>query len=273
MQVLTIVIGILSCAPAGLARQRPSYDNQTFAKRLSAAVRAGDTVELESLVRDRRRANTLVGSTPILVIAASARQVKSCEFLLQRGADPMRRGRDGISALEAAVAMDSLQECKLFRKWPKLMNAVDAGGVAPLYLAKSLPVVRFLLSHGANPTARDHEGIRPLHVFADQGLSAIVDYLVKHTRQDVNTKDRSGNTPLIYVCLHAKNSNSPKTGSDLQVARILVSAGANPHFQNRSGVSACSLALRSHWTEMTSVLHCADGRTGSPAPPPIRRRR
>ena len=71
---------------------------------------------------------------------------------------------------------------------------------------------------------------------------------------DVNAQDRLlGDTPLIKAV----------SGNHLAVARILLSAGANPNYQNQADVSAFLLAALKGQTDMVSLLldHGADFRS------------
>lgn len=261
MIALLSLICVARCAalPAGARVQVGPVTS--VARRIASAIRSDDVAKVKVLVTNRRLANSYVGRTPILNLALSLGRVAACKILLHRGADPMKPGSRGTTAMEAAVLADSLAECKLLLPWHKLFNAQDSGGDTPLHFAESLPVLKFLLCHGANPVRQDHDGVEPLHNFADVGLPRLVDYLLRHTHQDVNARDKFGNTPLIYVCSHSQHSaNSPRTPDDLVVAKELISAGADPEMRNRRGESACKLASEGGWADMLAVLHCKGSR-------------
>ncbi|KAI1847609.1 hypothetical protein JX266_006461 [Neoarthrinium moseri] len=97
------------------------------------------------------------------------------------------------------------------------VNAVDAKGATPLWLAASVghaEVVKILIEAGANPD-HDHgyNGLKPLHLAAkgnnfhcaSELLKAGVDPLTKKTKEDPgnwcgNAPRTFGHTPLMYAC-------------------------------------------------------------------------
>ena len=90
------------------------------------------------------------------------------------------------------------------------------------------------------------------------GAAAVGDeFLVKQLlakSADVNAQDRLlGDTPLIKAV----------SGNQFAVARILLSAGANPNYQNRADISAFLLAALKGQTDMVRLLldHGADLRS------------
>lgn len=92
--------------------------------------------------------------------------------------------------------------------------------------------VREALACGANPNSRDpreHGGTQntPLHAAADAGNADIVGILLAHGAQ-VDAQCDGGWTPLMRAC----------NGGFVEVARILLTAGANPNVRNREGYSA-----------------------------------
>jgi cytohesin len=59
-------------------------------------------------------------------------------------------------------------------------------------------VVEFLLSCGADPDARDKEGVTPLHCAAANCRYALAQLLVQHGA-DPNARNNEGKTPLDLV--------------------------------------------------------------------------
>lgn len=75
--------------------------------------------------------------------------------------------------------------------------ATNAMKVMPLHAAASgrhTAVVEMLLSHKADPNARQHGGYAPLHSAAGNGLEDMVRLLLKHGA-DAYAKDDTGQTP------------------------------------------------------------------------------
>ena len=78
------------------------------------------------------------------------------------------------------------------------LNAVDEYGNAPLHVAAEAghaAVVEFLIAHGADMSAADSYGGTPLHLAAIDGHAAVVEYLIAKGA-DVNAKAEDGNTAL-----------------------------------------------------------------------------
>ncbi|MEP3049740.1 MAG: ankyrin repeat domain-containing protein [Erythrobacter sp.] len=87
--------------------------------------------------------------------------------------------------------------------------------------------VRFLLQRGANPNARDNNGVTPLQLATSLGFIEAVEELIENGA-DVDVTDRSGETPLI-AAVHKR---------DIAIIRQLLAQGANPDKPDNSGRSA-----------------------------------
>ena len=87
-----------------------------------------------------------------------------------------------------------------------------------------VPVVRFLLSQGANANARDENGFTPLHMACSRGHVETLDELLK-CGPNVDAQDQLGQTALHYSA--AKDSD--------HTAKVLIAAGADRAVATRNG--------------------------------------
>lgn len=144
------------------------------------------------------------------------------------------------------------------------VNETDADGITPLAWAVTLGYldeVQLLLEHGANPDFKDNDGESPLHVAAFNGDANIVRVLLDMGAA-VDAQATDGKTPLMCAsqsgsadcvelllsgganvalqddagrtCLHWACTGS----SDESLVRRLITAGANPRSNTKSGHSA-----------------------------------
>lgn len=88
--------------------------------------------------------------------------------------------------------------------------------------------LRYLLSRGADPNAKDGQGNTPLILATNSGAATLIDLLVKGGA-NVNLANSSGETPLIRAVQRR----------DLALVRILLAAGGDPDQSDRiAGLSA-----------------------------------
>lgn len=140
-------------------------------------------------------ARNIWGQTPLYRASSSGPANKAPLHLIEKGADLQLTDTHGLSPLHAACAYDS-----------SIQNARD------------------LIGHGARIDVPDRYGRFPIHVATEEAaLKLLLD-----SGADINTKDRSGNTPLIRFV---------KSQGENQV-RFLISRGANIHQGSNNGMTA-----------------------------------
>ena len=138
--------------------------------------------------------------------------------LLEAGAHPDDCSEDHITPLMVAVQFDSPQ------------------------------TVQMLLDHGANPLARDDDGLRPIHYLTgnDTDELKIADLLIK-SGEDVNVTDNTGNTPLMNI-----------SGSEnIPTVRYLIAHNANVNQRNEGGNTALTIAESEEEKETIRLLKAA----------------
>ncbi len=215
------------------------------------AIRRGDNVLLESLLRSGASPNTTLedGTTP-LMIAALHGDAKSVGLLLEHGADAKAVNREGVTAL--------------------LRGAGDA------------EKVRLLLSYGADPHARSKRGRTPLHVAAShpQGADSIRQLIDAGVEPDHSAfligAAAAGSVDSVSTLLELGGRRGLDTalraaagrGHDDIVAKLL-DAGANPNGGSKNNNVEPSLniaLLGEHVTTAQMLLaHGADIERRSPS--------
>merc|ERR1712223_569566 len=104
-----------------------------------------------------------------LLIAIRTGQQDVVSLLLDSGANPDSRDRDGESAVHVAVREEDYN------------------------------MLQILLKAGADPNLPSHLGKFPLHLAVDRQLEEMVRYLVKEAMVDLNREDYSGMTALTFA--------------------------------------------------------------------------
>ena len=162
--------------------------------------------------------------------------------LLDNGANPNAASATGVAPLMEAARSGSVDVLRalLARGADVNVKERDRGQTALMWAAarQHPDVVKLLVGHGADVHARTR--VRKLTVMLDQGPRRTV----KTAAQDAKQIDAGGSTPLLFAA---------QTG-DIESARVLIAAGANPNDTAADGSSALVLAIFSGQPEVARVL-------------------
>ncbi|WP_249171748.1 ankyrin repeat domain-containing protein [Erythrobacter sp. JK5] len=151
-------VGVAAIAPASAQLYSDGY------KFLEAVdERDGDTVtqmlnEPGTTVINARDITT--GDTGLHVVA-KRRDVLWIRFLLQRGADPNIRNRNGLTPIQVATTLGFVDGVEELIKGGAQVNVTDQQGETPLIAAvhqRNVELVRRFLAQGANPDQNDNSG-------------------------------------------------------------------------------------------------------------------
>ena len=205
---------------------------------------------------DRESVERMLGADPALARARDESGV-SVVLLAHYHGEPaigalLAAARDDLDVFEAAAAGDTERLRSLVAADPALANATAPDGFSPLGLAaffKREDAARALLEHGADPSApsRNVMKVTPLHsAVADGGNTAIAKMLIA-AGAEVNVAQRHGWTPL---------HGAAATG-DVEVVRLLLARGADPHAKHDGGATALDLARENDHSEAAALLHDA----------------
>jgi ankyrin repeat protein len=241
-----------------------SAKNQFGTSALTEAAILGSTGVIEALLKAGADPNTRnpEGETALMTVARAG-HADAAKLLLKAGADiNAKESFGGQSALMWAAAQSQAGMVKLLasqgadlnargivRQWerkviteprPKDMNK---GGFTPLlYAAREgcVDCARYLVEAGADPDLEDPDRVTPLNMALLNLHFEVAAYLVK-AGADVNKWDLFGRSPLYMA---ADMSTLPTKGNGamavlpsedkltaLDVAKLLLDAGANPNLQ------------------------------------------
>jgi ankyrin repeat protein len=154
---------------------------------LHAAVTSGDETTVRGALATGQEINaqTSDGTTP-LVLAAILRKLRALQILVESGADVNARRNDGMTVLIAATADHNafkpadMKSVALLVERGADVNAQDLHGWTPLMGAAwygGVDVVRFLIAHGADPSAVDDRGRTALSIAVQNNKSEIAECL------------------------------------------------------------------------------------------------
>uniref|UniRef100_A0A183SIY4 ANK_REP_REGION domain-containing protein n=1 Tax=Schistocephalus solidus TaxID=70667 RepID=A0A183SIY4_SCHSO len=145
---------------------------------------------------------------------------------------------EGVSLLHWAAINNNFDLVKYFISKGAIVDRVGGNQMSsPLHWAirqLHLEMVALLIHFGADPMLQDNAGMTCLHVAAQMGSTSILLYLLAKG-YDVDTQTKSGLTPLMVCCMHARS---------VDPIRLLISWGANIDLVDYRGNTAAHHAVR-----------------------------
>jgi ankyrin repeat protein len=150
-----------------------------------------------------------------LFCAIMRQKYRAAEYLCSRGAKPLIPRSDGTTALSKAVERNSLEMVKLLCDHGSNINIDSFQGAAgtPFHHviqgdSRTLNVVQYLLSQGAEIAVLDGSGGNRMHLAARRGSLKLVEFLaglmVNHT-----LRNKAGKTPL-EICETERKSETER---------------------------------------------------------------
>lgn len=125
-------------------------------------------------------------------------------------------------------------------------NARDAEGMTALHYAAyqgNMDAAKLLAAAQADLNAKDSLGLTPLHAAAFEGRAHVANYLLQRGA-DAGAKDAAGNTPLHYAVLNGH----------LEAAEALLTGGADPLAANARNQSPAQIAQALGDQRMTALF-------------------
>lgn len=175
-----------------------------------------------------------IDTTIISLQGFTAAQLAS-ENVLKILKDPPDNVDLEVQLLDAAKAgdLDTVQRIVLANTHTVNCRDLDGRHSTPLHFAAGynrVPVVEFLLEHGAEVHSSDKGGLVPLHNACSYGHYEVTELLVKHGA-NVNVADLWKFTPLHEAAAKGK----------YEIVKLLLKHGADPSKKNRDGATPLDL--------------------------------
>ncbi|KAK4750829.1 hypothetical protein SAY87_004311 [Trapa incisa] len=168
-----------------------------LAMRVNCAAYDGDLYRLKRLVGagSDPRMTDYNGRSP-LHVSASRGQEKIVSFLIEQGVALDCTDNFGNTPLLEAIKNGHDHVASLLFKAGALLTMDDTGDfLCKIVMRKDVDLLKRLLAHGINPSARNYDYRTPLHIAASEG-SYLVARLLLESGASILCKDRWGNTPI-----------------------------------------------------------------------------
>lgn len=170
--------------------------------------------------------------------------VNYIDFLLENGADPNKVKRD---------KQNQFNYRKLYIMQTPLMNIINYKH----YLVSNntlLKILGILLKHGADPNVKTINGLNILHLWISTKLDNKclydgVELLIKYNI-DVNKKDKTGNTPLIYLSKKNMDEDIKNT------IKLLLENKANPYIANNKNETIFTICKNTEYIKELFNFYC-----------------
>lgn len=250
------------------------HENHKLVEKLvNKASERGDSQQFLEFLNTRHGPT---GNTALMECAAR-NILSSLILLLDRGADPLVRNNEKITALHLACRQGNLSLVK--RLIDKAREVTDQSGFLKFINQQpsshmtaliecaannNVQALNLLLEHKADYTLHGHFGNTPLLWASGKGYYNIVAALVKQAKLDngepcsfkdfLNHKSRDNNNALFSA---AKGNHQP-------IVKILLDEGIDWSVTNKAGVSALHAASWEGHTEVVSDLLAKVHETASP---------
>lgn len=153
---------------------------------------------------------------------------------------------------DAAVFGDLAAVAQLLNTDPESVNATDQYGFTPLHGVAGedqFEMANYLISRGANVSARNDTGITPLHLAA---YPEMVELLVRHGA-DLEAREAGGRTPLHIITEHPEG---------IDVMEQLLEFGAMVNAKDGSGQTALDIAHAREEQDKVELLLASGGKHG-----------
>lgn len=123
---------------------------------------------------------------------------------------------------------------------------------------QGIKLVKFFIEKGADVNTRDKFNETPLHKAVKYSAAAVVLILLDN-KAEINCRDKNGDTPLHeaarpILVIGSQKSQRIELGRKIEIARLLISRGADIHAKNNKGQTPLDKAGESYFEEFISLI-------------------
>jgi len=186
--------------------------------------------------------------------AAKTGDVAKIRVLL--AADPRlvdAKNASGVSPLWLAAQEGHVEASKLLLEKGAVVDRQDSDGISSLWIAAQeghLDTVKLLVEKGAALELKDRGGVTPLWIAVQEGHLAVVKLLVEKGAA-VDTRNSEGATPLMYAAQEGR----------VEALKLLLEKGANPDAE-MNGMTAVRIAREKGYLYLVGLLQEASTLAG-----------
>ena len=176
---------------------------------------------------------------------------EAIELLLEQGAEINITNNQGLTPLFMAARAGRTKAVEMLARRNGIdLERGDGQDHTPLGIAVAnghLPIFAQLLNSGADPHAKNKNGMMPLHIASQRNSLEVVVALLKALKNEkgsINERDKLGNTPLHYATQTGKKD----------IVKRLLRAGADSSLRNWKDKTPQDIARELGHDEVLAVL-------------------
>jgi ankyrin repeat protein len=209
------------------------------------AANRGHSLVVELLVKMGADVMSTAQNTQLVPLeeAAACGDLLTVQLLLDSGADPNYRDRDGWSAIHWAAEQGYLDIVRLLLGHRANVNAASSYGTAPLHCAANGghdKIVSELLQHGADPLKSTCHGWTPLHHAAFMGNASTVSSMLEAGGITSSPAQDNHGWSVLHLAVH---------GRHLDTVRVLLESSIMQDSRDDNGLTAAE------WLEFEPDSH------------------